>query len=486
MLNAFVWSPRFETGIELVDTQHKALVEILNNLIEGATAERGLVREEVVGLLDRLVAYAKVHFADEEQLMTEQGCTQDHVEGHRVQHQDFARQVAAARETLCAGEPPADFLEGLARFVTSWLSFHILGSDMEMARQLRRQGGDALFADPALAAQDAAARTSVLVEAMHGLYDLMADRNLALSRARDELAELNATLEERVRTRTAELEQALDEVGRTRVALSQAERMSAIGQLAAGVAHEINNPIGFVTANVATLGQYLHSLIELSERYHRLHDRLPFSESDRAKLGEMKAKADYDFVREDLPALLDETRAGLERITRIVAAMQTFSNMRASPWQTCDVNTVVESAIGPLRGRCADRIEIVLALSPLPMIEASPEQIAMVVAALFDNAIAAIEGSGRITITTGVNGNELVCEVADTGQGIATPDLERVFEPFFTTKAVGKGIGLGLSMAYQIVAHHRGTFEVSSEAGKGARFAFRLPLNRCKRSTAES
>ncbi len=472
-LQAFIWDARFETGIALVDTQHRGLVELLNVLVAVVTGERKPEAGAVVSLLDQLDAYARQHFADEEAIMWAGGCPRAHDEAHARQHAAFAEQIRMARAEVLAAAEPDSLLEPLARFVTSWLSFHILGSDQEMARLI----GEAPQAEHGSAdAGREAGRTAVLVDAMQHVYALMAERNSALAKARDELAQLNAGLEARVRERTAQLQAALDEVRSTREQLVQAEKMSAIGRLAAGVAHEINNPIGFVVSNIGTLRQYVTKLTGLIATYDRIHAQLPFSEAGRQRLAALKAGLDYDFLCQDLAELLGETETGLARVKRIVRDMKTFSEVGTAAWQMAELNAVLAGSVDPLRASAPAGVTLETALSPLPPLECQPSQLAEVFANLVTNALQAVEpGEGRVVVASREDGDWLEVEVRDNGCGMPPEVSRHVFEPFFTTRPVGQGTGLGLSVSYEIVKHHGGEILLDSSPGEGTRVRVRLP-----------
>ena len=477
MLNTFSWDARYETGIALVDVQHRTLVHMLNGLIEAVTAERSIAREEVLHLLDELGRYAQVHFADEEALMASQHCDPEHVHAHRRQHSGFVDEVVKGRAAYAAGHESPDFLEKLARFVTTWLSFHILGSDMEMARLLER--GETLASGQGQTSELERTRSAILVDAMQGLYNQMAERNQDLVRTRDQLAQLNTSLEARVKARTAELERALAEVERTRSQLAQAEKMSAIGRLAAGVAHEINNPIGFVRSNLGTLDQYVGKLLTLVERYDGVLERIPFSETGRGRLAQMREQADYTYIREDLPALFEQTRSGLERVRTIVQAMRDFSSLGDSAWTRCDLAHIVTVAVEHCRDRAAGAVALEMQRADRSMVSGSAEQLGFVITTLLDNALDAVDaldGKGVITVELIDRDQRLECRVIDNGCGMEEQLQSKVFDPFFTTKPVGAGIGLSLSMAYEIVRHHGGHLTVTSQPRQGSCFSFDLPV----------
>lgn len=474
-LSPFKWDERYETGIALVDAQHRTLVAMLNMLVAVVTGEQTASRGEILLLLDELDRYARQHFADEERVMCEAGLATAECEAHARQHAAFAEQIGLARGDYLAAAEPMRQLESLARFVTSWLSFHILGSDMRMARQIRAGAHDREWAsDPGEAASEAG-RTGVLVDAMQQVYALMAERNDALAAARDELALLNASLEQRVQERTADLRAALDELGRTRAQLLQSEKMSAIGRLAAGVAHEINNPVGFVSSNLATLTQYVGSLLSLVDKYERT--QAPLDEAGRARLQVLKDEIDFDFLRDDVATLLSETGAGLARVKHIVEDMQAFSGVGESTRQPTDLNALVESLAQALAGSLAGQTEVVCRCDPLPLVMCVPTQIGQVLTTLLHNAGLAVGAHGGLIVaTTRVAGEWVEIEVADDGCGMSDETIKHLFEPFFTTRPAGQGTGLGLSLSYQIMVSHGGRIDVASEPGRGTRMMVRLPV----------
>lgn len=262
--------------------------------------------------------------------------------------------------------------------------------------------------------------------------------------------------------------------------LQQSERLASIGQLAAGVAHEINNPLGFIRSNVETLGEYLNTLLALVDQYAAVDTPDPAPEALRAA----REKADLDFVREDAPALLDECRDGLERVRKIVADLRDFSREGDTDWSEVDVHTCLESAINLVAGGLPSTIQLERAYAELPKLRCRPLQLNQVFLALLRNAALAIgDQPGAITARSGQNDQgEPWFEIADTGVGIAPENLPRLFEPFFTTRKVGEGTGMGLSMCFGIVADHGGRIEVQSAPNAGSRFRVVLPQDPARKN----
>lgn len=248
--------------------------------------------------------------------------------------------------------------------------------------------------------------------------------------------------------------------------LYQAEKMASVGQLAAGVAHEINNPIGFIRSNLNTARSYVEKL----ETFRRTLKTQGVPQ-DWAWM-----EADLDFVLEDFRALLAESLSGAERVARIVADLKGFSAVDQAGQSSVDLNeqlrAVGDIAATQIRG-CA---ELVLDLGPLPAVRCQPGQLNQVFLNLLLNALQAVEGRGEIRIATDVRDRQIRIRIADTGRGIPEAILPRIFEPFFTTRAVGQGTGLGLTVSRDIVVAHGGRIEVESRVGAGTTFTVWLPV----------
>ncbi|MCE5180940.1 MAG: histidine kinase [Betaproteobacteria bacterium] len=255
--------------------------------------------------------------------------------------------------------------------------------------------------------------------------------------------------------------------------LLQSEKMASLGQLAAGVAHEINNPIGFVNSNLGTLKNYIERLLGVLNAYEACEaETAVHSES----LIAAKQAADLDFLREDIVALFSESRDGLERVKKIVQDLKDFSHIDGVEWQWVDLHKGLDSTLNVVNNEIKYKAEVVKEYGELPEIECLPGQLNQVFMNLLVNAAHAIRERGTITIRTGTEGSNVWVEVADTGSGIAPENLPRVFDPFFTTKPAGKGTGLGLSLSYGIVKKHGGRIDVKSELGSGTTFRVTLPV----------
>lgn len=253
----------------------------------------------------------------------------------------------------------------------------------------------------------------------------------------------------------------------------QSEKMASIGQLAAGVAHEINNPIGFVNSNLGTLQRYMQDILQLLASYENSEAELP--PATRAALAGLKQKIDIDYMRKDVGNLLFESMEGLQRVKRIVQNLKDFSHMEEQERQLANLEQGLDSTLNIIWNGLKYKADVVKEYAGIPQIECIPAQLNQVFMNLLMNAAQAIEAHGRITVRTGVDGDDVWVEVEDTGNGIKPEHLDRVFDPFFTTKPVGSGTGLGLSLSYKIVQEHGGRIEVKSEPGKGAIFRVVLP-----------
>jgi two-component system NtrC family sensor kinase len=244
--------------------------------------------------------------------------------------------------------------------------------------------------------------------------------------------------------------------------LLQAQNMASIGQLAAGVAHEINNPVGFVTSNISTLKSYADTLFELIEH---------------SASSEQRKQADIDFLKEDTEALLRESMDGLRRVRDIVQALKDFSAGGDSQWQQADLHDGLDGTLAGLASELRGKARVEKYYGQLPALRCLPGQLSQVWRILLLNAIQAIPGQGIIRIVTGADRDGLQVRIQDNGAGIAPDNLGRIFDPFFTTKPVGSGTGLGLYLAYGIVSKHGGRIAVISEPGKGSAFTVHLPLH---------
>ncbi|MCD9006882.1 sensor histidine kinase [Luteimonas sp. XNQY3] len=258
--------------------------------------------------------------------------------------------------------------------------------------------------------------------------------------------------------------------------LLQSEKLASIGQLAAGVAHEINNPIGYVHSNLGSLQEYvgnLFALIDVYERAMRAHD----PHAMRSEIDATRERLDVDFISRDLPQLLTESRQGIERVTRIVRDLRDFSRSdRPHAWRLADLHAGLDSTINIVWNELRYKATLVKEYGTLPMIECLQSELNQVFMNLLLNAGQAIEEPGTITVRTGHEPGQVWIEIGDTGPGIPPEVMQRIFDPFFTTKAVGEGTGLGLSISYGIVAKHHGRIEVDSAPQAGSRFRVILPV----------
>ena len=266
--------------------------------------------------------------------------------------------------------------------------------------------------------------------------------------------------------------------------LIQSEKLASIGQLAAGVAHEINNPIGFIFSNFGTLEQYLEDLFQMLDAY----EQAEASMSDGAALARirsLKADLDIDYLKEDIPNLMSESRDGIQRVRKIVQDLKDFSRVDArQEWESVDLHAGIDSTLNIVNNEIKYKADVVKHYGALPEVQCLPSELNQVFMNLLVNAAHAITAErGTITISTGVEGRNVWVEVADTGAGIAQENLQRIFDPFFTTKPVGKGTGLGLSLSYGIVQKHSGRMEVHSELGVGTRFRVTLPIQHAEAAT---
>jgi len=257
--------------------------------------------------------------------------------------------------------------------------------------------------------------------------------------------------------------------------LLQSEKMASIGQLAAGVAHEINNPIGFVNSNLGTLKTYVDELLGVIQAYAAADPLLAGYPELNTSIASRKAQADLDFLGEDIHSLLKESRDGISRVTKIVQDLKDFSRIDSKDWAEANLEQGLDSTLNIAANVIKYKADIIRKYAGIPSVECLGSQMNQVFMNLLVNAAQAIETRGTITLRTGATDSTVWVEIADTGRGIPAENLKCIFDPFFTTKAVGKGTGLGLSLAYSIVQKHHGKLEVSSETGVGTCFRIEIP-----------
>jgi len=259
--------------------------------------------------------------------------------------------------------------------------------------------------------------------------------------------------------------------------LLQSEKMASIGQLAAGIAHELNNPIGFVHSNLGTLESYLRDVMAIIDAYDKAALALGDNFPELANIVRLKEVCDFSFIREDTVQLMLESKEGLARVRKIVQDLKNFSHVSEQEWQWADLHQGLDSTLNIVWNELKYKCKVIKEYGEIPHVHCLISQLNQVFMNLLVNAGHAIEKDGTITLRTGMHGtSEVYIEISDTGKGIAPEHLSRVFEPFFTTKPVGKGTGLGLSLSYGIIDRHQGRIEVDSTLGAGTTFRVILPI----------
>jgi hemerythrin-like metal-binding protein len=484
-MKLMAWSPYFETGIELVDAQHHALVDMINQAAPHLALNGDAAKRAVGPLLDNLTRYAAVHFRDEEQFMAQQKLARDYLAHHHQAHAAFVGELTQMRSQY----ESEGTLSGtdLLRFLTSWLSFHILMEDQRIVSQMRAidSGKTPLQAYEGLGKSQEGAH-AIYSNSLLDLFTLLTERNQRLVRANEEvnksqvaLAAANQSLEIRVQERTRDLTQTLTQLQQAQHRLLQSEKLAAVGQLAAGVAHEINNPVGFVTSNVSSLSDYVGQLFGLIDQYQATLSALPAEH--RAALEAASTRIDLDYLREDIPSLLKESREGLDRVKSIVSGLRDFSRADDGDWKPTDLLQVLETALKISHNAVKNKATVVKDLVDVPAVSCIASQISQVLVNLLVNAAQAVTPPGVITVRNGVAGESVWLEVSDNGCGMTDDVKLRIFEPFFTTKAVGQGTGLGLSISWEIMQRHHGQIDVSSTPGVGTTFRLSLPIQHIER-----
>jgi two-component system, NtrC family, sensor kinase len=302
-----------------------------------------------------------------------------------------------------------------------------------------------------------------------------------------ELAELNERLiqdvvrreqvELELLKRNSELHSLNEKLSVAQEYLVQSEKLASIGHLAAGVAHEINNPIGYIFSNFGMLEEYQSSLFEMLLAYEAFEASVNDVKSTAA-LQKLREKLEIDFLKKDVPELMKESREGIERVRKIVQDLKGFSHIEARPdWHACDLHQGIDSTLNVVNNETKYRADIIKVYGDIPQVECVQSQINQVLMNLVINASHALgQERGKIYIRTGCNEDDVWIEVEDTGSGIPKEILPRIFDPFYTTKPVGKGTGLGLSLSYGIVQKHHGSITVQTEVGKGTLFRVTLPI----------
>ncbi len=296
-----------------------------------------------------------------------------------------------------------------------------------------------------------------------------------------ELEQGRHTLEERVEQRTEELTAALHELKHTQTQLIQTEKMSSLGQMVAGVAHEINNPVNFIHGNLEYANEYIINLLNLLRLYQQEYPQ------PTEAIAEEIAEIELDFLREDLLKLLESMKIGSERIRQIVLSLRNFSRLDEAQMKLVDIHEGIDNTLLILNSRLKHGIEVIKNYGELPEIECYPAQLNQVFMNILVNAIDALEESvdnshkskiPQILIQTQkLDSSQIMVRICDNGPGISPAIQSKLFDPFFTTKAPGKGTGIGLAICYQIVEKHGGKIEVISSLGAGAEFAIALPAS---------
>ena len=284
------------------------------------------------------------------------------------------------------------------------------------------------------------------------------------------------SINKELKSKNDAVESGIKKLKETQSKLVESEKMASLGQLTAGVAHEINNPVNFISSNLRPLKLSIEEIMEILNEYRKLND----SESEGSSLEKAKQledKYDIEYLIKELKTILDGISDGADRTKEIVLGLRNFSRLDKHELKEVILSEMIDSSLVLLRNHYKDRIEIIKSYDPdLSYVECYPGQLSQVLMNILSNAIQAIDGQGTITVKTELSGKEAKITISDTGKGIPNDELDNIFDPFYTTKEVGEGTGLGLSISYGIIQEHNGRIDVESKMGVGTSFKIFIPI----------
>ncbi len=294
-----------------------------------------------------------------------------------------------------------------------------------------------------------------------------------------QLIDLNKHLERRVENRTEQINQQItdlrlanEKLSATQAQLVQSETLASVGQFAAGIAHEINNPIGYIKSNLSSLKHYIETYQCLLSEYAKLKEPDTQQSEQLQKIADIESREDIEFVNEDVVTLLSESVSGTDRVTSITRGLKQFFPEDEALKTLCDMNSCIAAAIEEV---AHDNAQVSCDLGQLSPLQGDTDKLTHMISNLLRNALQATDDNGIINITSKLEENTIVVRITDNGSGIEPENIDRIFDPFFTTREVGQATGLGLCVCYGIIKNHQGTVDVESRPGEGATFTVKLP-----------
>ncbi len=405
--------------------------------------------------------------------------------------------VAKLQATREAARTRAVRIAGLGLMLSAIFSY-VLGTLLSRRLELLRIGAEKIASGDYTGNLPEKGRDEIaqVTRAFNTMAIQLRSAMAASRKYENNLKTLNAELEQRVTRRTTQLQSANDELQQVAETLQQerdeqkiliqklqaaqnlllqSEKMASVGQLAAGVAHEINNPVGYISSNIDSLNLHIKDLFRVLEAYERLEEQVR-NEPGLAVVCAIKDEVDLTYLKQDIVELIGESQEGIMRVKQIVQDLKYFSHADESDWQWADLHKGLDSTLNVASSEIKYKADVIKEYGDIPPVECIPSQLNQVFMNLLVNAAHAIEERGVITIRTGCEDNQVRVSISDTGKGIPEAILNRIFDPFFTTKPVGQGTGLGLSLSYGIIEKHGGRIDVHSEEGQGTTFTIRVPV----------
>ena len=378
---------------------------------------------------------------------------------------------------------------GPARVETQWLTKEGKTLDVLLCTGnldgLPAQGWTVLMAIDITKQKEAERETTKIISS---LGNVISERTLWLNENNNKLKweiDKRREIEKQLRRSKSELQYTITQLQKTQAQIIQSEKMASIGQLAAGVAHEINNPVAFVSSNLNAMAQYQAQLVDVLQKSMKITAALcdggiciqppEALKAVAVEVQELAKEIDLEFLYEDFPQLIEESQEGAVRIRKIVSDLKDFAHPGEQELVAADINQGLDTTINIVWNEIKYKAKLIRDYGEIPPVICYPQQINQVFMNLLVNAAQAMEKEGEIVVKTRLAQDQVIIQISDNGCGIPEDIKPKIFDPFFTTKEIGKGTGLGLNMAYNIIKKHKGRIEVASTVGNGTTFTIILP-----------